>query len=670
MRRLRLDFETASCVDLKKAGAWRYAEDPTTEIISLSFRLKGEREVHVWAPEKVGSFGTGALLMQYCHMRDIMFVAHNAAFEKAIWRRIMVEIYGFPDVPNERWHCTQAACAMHVIPQDLDRSLLVLRLPFQKDKEGSALAKSLSKPNKKTGQFDRSPATLQRIYDYNISDIRGTEVLDERLGDLPDGERAVWLLDQRLNERGVRLDLDLVSAAQDVVSSASRPLLSEFAGLTGGLKPSQGQKFMSWLDSVGVRLPNLQKETLAAVLGSGEDDDETEFADDLDIDLPPVAARALHIRQLVGSASVKKLARMEACVCWDGRARGLLQYHGAGPGLWAGRLFQPQNFPRGTLRSDDPDKAPDPQIVADAILTRDPDWISATLGPPVETVVHSLRHILVPGSGRAFVSADLSGIQARTVLALSGQIDKAQLMASGKDVYCDMASAIYKRPIDKKRDPEERQIGKNSVLGLGFGMGAKKFRFKYAKEHPVEFSQNVVDVYRKEWAPCVPQLWRALEGAAVQTVHKRKPHEAFGVVYRLEDGWLTAQLPSGRKLHYFNPQPCRRAMPWDDTDIRLAWTYQAMKMGQWKTIDAFGGLLTENVVMGIQRDLMTEAMFKCEANDMPIVLNVHDEIVVEVPESRADLKALIQIMTDSPQWARQLQIPVAAEGWVGDRYHK
>jgi DNA polymerase len=253
---------------------------------------------------------------------------------------------------------------------------------------------------------------------------------------------------------------------------------------------------------------------------------------------------------------------------------------------------------------------------------------------------------------------------------VAGQHDKTSIMAAGKDIYCDMAAEIYKRPIDKKKDPAERQVGKNSVLGLGFQMGWKKFKLKYAKDQPDEFCENVVQVYRKEWAPLVPQVWYELQDAAVDAVHYRKPQQAYGVEYRLEDGWLTARLPSGRKMWYFNPQPIKKAMPWDDTDIRLAFTYQAMKMGQMKTIDAFGGQLTENVVMGIERDLMTCAMLKCEENGMPVVLEVHDEIVVEPLKVDADEKAFQQIMLDVEPWAKALRIPIAVETWMGDRYRK
>lgn len=675
------DFETFSGCDLKKAGAWRYAEDPTTEILCLTVDLKPYwNAARLWVPGD----DTG-WLAELAAAEDVIWCAHNAMFEKAIWRNIMVPQFGLPDIPDHRWHDTQAACAMRGLPLALERAMLVLRLPTQKDTEGSALIRAVQKPSKKKGSKGyyvdvRDPEILKRIYQYNANDIANTTDLRGRLGWLPPGERAVWLLDQRINQRGIGVDLDFVSAAQRVVDAGSAPLLREFAEITGGLAPTQRDRFMAWLNSCGVQLPDLKKETLAAILG--EDDEDVDEPDelagddvsDVRVPLPPAAHRALYIRSLVGSASIKKLQRMAACTCADGRARGLLQYHGAGPGLWAGRLFQPQNFPRGSIQIKLKDKEALVQLIVDAIMTGDPDYVQMALGvPPVEAVVSALRHALVAAPGHRFVAGDYAGIQARVVLALAGQFDKVELMASGADVYCDMAESIFRRKITKENDPEERQYGKNSVLGLGFQMGARKFHSRYCGENPLEFAQRIVDAYRKEWAPKVPRLWYALDEASTKAVWDKRPQEAYGIQYKLEDGWLTARLPSGRKLWYYNPVPVKKEMPWSDPeapDIREGWTSQAMKMGRWVTRHMFGGLETENVVMGIQRDIMVSAAHRLEKNGFPLVLNVHDEWVAEPELTNADTEAFKQILEDVDPWVREMQIPVSVEVWDGTRYRK
>lgn len=668
MPKLVLDFETASYLDLKVVGAARYSEDFTTEIISLAYKFQGEKEIFTWIP--------GNDLQALCSLAgsdDVLFVAHNTGFEKNIWRNIMVPVFGLPDIPNDRWEDTAATCCMKAVPSKLELATLALRLTVHKDKEGNRITKSLSKPNKK-GFYNREPAILERVYQYNRQDVYEQEELLARIGSLPDAERKVWLLDQTINERGIGLDMDFIAAAADIVDQASIPLIEEFKEITGGLKPTQTVKLKAWVNANGVKVDSLAKEILEKLIGTEGEDDESADSDDDDTSLdigaiPDNVRRALVIRSLVGSASVKKLVRMQRCVCLDGRARGVLQYHGAGPGRWAGRLFQPHNFPRGTIQDTNGDK-PRAEILVPLILSRDASLVETVIGAPIETIVSSLRHSIKAGVGKTYLSGDYVGIELRVVLALAGQYDKAELLAQGFNLYVDMAQNIYKRKIEKKKDLIEYQIGKNAVLGLGFQMGAKKFRLKYAATETVEFCENVVQTYRKEWAPKVPKAWYGLQDAAIQTVHTHKPHSAFGVEYRLEDGWLTARLPSGRKLWYWNPIPTRRPMPWDDTDIRNSFSFQQTKNGRLKTVEVFGGLLTENVVQGLARDILVNAMFKLEENGFPIILTVHDEIVCEPDIENADEKAFKQIMEERPDWVKHLQIPIEVETWMADRYKK
>lgn len=657
-----LDFETASSANLKEVGAHRYAEDVTTEVLCLCYTIPGHKEPRLWYPgEDIQTLYRLAL------DPNIMFVAHNAGFEKPIWRHIMVKHFGLPDIPNSRWDDTLAACAMRAIPQDLDRAVLALRLPHQKDKKESRFTKSLSNPNRK-GYYKRDYPHIERVFNYCAQDVKAQRDLRDRLGPLPPGERNTWLLDQRINERGVKLDRHFIEQAQKVIDLLTEPLLAEFRELTGGINLTQVAKFKDWINDQGVYIDSLAAEVVTALIGDVDDFEHGTIPESA-TNLPHNVYRALYIRALIGSASVKKLRRMQTCMSLDGRARGLLQYHGASPGRWAGRLLQPQNFPRGTLVDAKGDKFEPDQLVQ-AIMTGSPSMVRMMVGPPMESVISSLRHAIIASPGRVLLSGDFAGVEARMVLAVSGQHDKTELMATGKDVYCDMAQEVYKRPIDKKKDPEERQVGKNSVLGLGFGMGWRKFKMKYGQKLSEDFCAQIVQTYRKDWAPCVPKMWWALEEASLATITSGNAHEAYGVLYQLEDGWLSARLPSGRKLWYFNPQTIRKAMPWDDTDVRLCWTYQQMKKSQFMTIDSFGGLLCENVVQGLARDLMVDAMFKLEKNGYPIIMTVHDEIVCEPKAADADEKAFEQIMMDAPGWAKNIQMPVAVEAWKGDRYKK
>lgn len=670
MAYVTLDFETASAVDLKKAGAWVYAEDPTTEVIVLRYAL-GDGPLGQWIPGD----DLPADLLEYINDPKIIFIAHNAGFEKAIWRFIMVAIYSWPALSPEKWHDTMASAGQHGLPLSVDKLARVLHLGTQKWAEGARITKSLSKPNKK-GYYDRSPAKLAIAYEYCGIDVETQRGIHKRIGWQSREERQVWLLDQEMNERGVRLDRGYIQNAQTIVDGAMKPRLAEFRVLTGGLNVTQRDKVLKWAVAEGADLPNLKKETITALLGTDTENDDDDLLDDAEgldlaaVNLPDHVRRALEIRQVLGSASIKKLQSMQACIASDGRVHGALQYYGAvSTGRWAGRLFQPQNFPRGLLKLGDKPMPVD--LVVAGIQTGDWEYVASVLGDPIDVVVSGLRHSIVPAVGNGLVVGDYASIEARIVLALAGQHDKTVLMASGADIYINMAETIYHRPVSKAKDPQLRQTGKNAVLGCGFQMGWRKFKARYAPTMTDDEAKQVISAYREDFAPKVPELWEELEEAALATVKTGAPHEAFGVLYQREDQWLTARLPSGRKLWYFDPQLTRKAMPWDPTDVRLAWTYRALKLGRWITVDAYGGLLAENVVQALARDLLVDAMFKARAHNMPLVLTVHDELICDVPLVRASAEDLKQIMRDIPKWARDIQIPVDAEVFpVLERYRK
>jgi DNA polymerase len=594
MATVHLDFETRSMCDLKLAGARAYAEHPTTEIICLCYHV-GDQE-YTWLPGEAD-----IVLDALADEPDTIFTAHSAQFEQAIWHCIMVEQYGFPPIPIERWDCTQAAAAHRGIPLALDKGAKALGVPIEKDAAGNKLTLSFSKINPKTGMLlrgDPTPEELQRIIDYCHQDVRVEKAVElacpSLLTSRKASERPIWLMDQRINNRGVRLDLEFVQAAQRVVARATGPLLQEFKDLTGGLAPGQVAKVVEWCGGQGVELDNLQKGTIAALLDTEEDEDDgyTSLAgsgeDDLpgaaaSLQLPPTVRRVLTIRQMLGSASVKKLQRMLACVGDDGRARGLLQYHAASPGRWGGRLLQPQNFPRG---DDGLRKRASVDECVEAIMSGDPEFVEAVLElPAIEAVASSLRYALIPDPGKVFLVGDYAGIEMRIVLAMAGQLDKCDLLATGKDVYLDMANSIYGRSDLTKDNVKERTIGKNTVLGCGFGMGWRKFSERYCPEQTEEFAQQVVSAYRKQWAPLVPELWYGLDAAALRTVKTGIPAESHGVLYRRDGHWLTAQLPSGwQKIWYPEPR-----MGYDEAFNRECWSYRKQKSGKMLNAKAYGG---------------------------------------------------------------------------------
>jgi DNA polymerase len=587
-----------------------------------------------------------------------VFVSHSG-FEQAMWHHIMVRRYGFLPIPIGRWRDTQAVCAYFALPLDLERALIAQNLPVTKDKEGQRLVRSLSRPLK-TGRYPEiTPEIRARVAAYNRTDVEGTVAIDTALGRLPKRERRIWRLDQRINRRGIGIDLDYVRAAKKITDQLFSEAIEEFRVLTD-LSPTKVQKVRNWLCENGTELKNLQAKTIEEILKT---------------ELPPAARRVLEIRLMVASSSLTKLDAMLACVGSDGRARGLFQYHGATTGRWAGRLLQPQNFPRPSATIEDPEELVAAIKTGDAVGLR--KW-----GEPIEVLVSSLRHA-VTAQGEALLGAgDFETVEARIVLALAGQDDKVALLASGVDVYRDVAADIFRLndkaaylAIDKKEmTPEQaemRQVGKNTALGCGFGLSWKGFcsRFGMVEDG---LAQRIINTYRNEWAPKVPQLWYDLERTAIRAM--QNPGAAFtaacGIRYWLETKagmpFLVCRLLNGKRFRYADAQLEMREDAWGRR--RPAITYQAVKDHKWRKVIAWHGHLTENAVQAHARELLVDAMLRFEDRGFPIVLHCHDEIVVEHPEITASL--MQEIMSEPPQWAIDLGVPIAVEAWVGRRYRK
>jgi len=331
-----LDFETrnTSGCNLDTAGAWRYAADPRTEVLTLTYKLDGGAH-QLWLP----SLGWCDPLASLAADASTSFICF-AGFELAVWQRIMVERLGFPSIPIGRWIDAQAECSYFAVPRTLGKVLPVIGAPVAKDEAGKRLVRRLSKRDRKTGEYPEvTPEILERVAAYNQIDVDGLIAVHTAFGSLSEQERRVWELDQRINQRGLGIDVELVRAAKRISEISTSALLEEFAGLTRGLSPYQVGKTREWLTGRGFTLENIQEETVQAALD--------------ELTLPEDVRRVLEIRLITASTSLKKLDAMLACVGPDGRARGLLRYHAATPGRWSAELIQPQNLPRPTVEIED-----------------------------------------------------------------------------------------------------------------------------------------------------------------------------------------------------------------------------------------------------------------------------------------------------------------------------
>lgn len=669
MKFVVLDFESASGCDLLKSGAWRYSEDFSTFLTHVGYKVI---EDGIPKPTKViWGLGLNRLdpeLYELASDPSVMFLAHNSSFEMPMWKNHMVPL-GYPDIPVARFHDSMAVAAMKSLPLGLDPLTRALELPIQKDMEGHRLMLQFCKPDKDGGWSHHTVDKAQRIADYNVGDVDaqfGVYQATQGLG----MERKVWEVDQKINQRGILIDTKFVRACQDVLDQVRIPMTAEFKELTGGISPTQREKILNWVNEQGVRMSDMKKDTLDALL---DPDDSVDFGDLDQLGIAPLpyhVHRVLTLRRSLASSSVAKLERMLQCACMDGRVRYSMQYHGAGTGRWAGRLIQIQNYPRGEIQER---QGLTPEILADAIMTRDIGRITDLWGPDIfSAVISSLRSCIVPdvSKGRTLVVGDFAQVEARNVLSFAGQHDKAAQF-DAVDQYCELGSMIFKHPVNKKDHPRERQIGKNALLGSGFGLGPAGFQAKFAPNEPFSLAELAIKSYRQEYANLVPKFWYGLYQASVDAVWcaNAMTYSYEGIEFRREGDFLTMRLPSGRKIYYHKPQREKSFNPTTGNEYP-AWSYVAYQGKKTRRNFMWYGQLMNNLVQGSARDLVVNAIFICEANNLPVVFTAHDEIVAEVADRPNLALELRQIMEDRPAWAIERRFNVKSECSTMTRYQK
>lgn len=684
------DFETRSAAEIGDVGAWAYSLHPTTEALCLCYRLPHWEEGRVddWYPAfpEYGIEGTPPPQELFDWIASGGLVeAHNAFFERAIWLNVMVPRFGWPEVPHRQWRCSAAKAAAHSLPRALDQLGLALRVKELKDVVGAKTMKKMAKPRKPLKAETRAWAIangreddfhadwkalreempvmwlfsrelfLGTLVPYCRQDVRAEEACSSMMRDLSPTETEVYLMDQAINQRGVQLDPDAIHSALELVDDVFKDLNQELVQVTDGAiqKATQRARILAWLNERGVPITDTQGATV----------DEWLKRRDLD----PFAYRVLELMRALGrSSTAKYVAFQDYADRRDWRARGMLLYHGAGTGRWAGSGPQPHNFPRGSIK--------DMVLAWQVIQTLDVPLIEAMYDDLMTVLSHALRGVIVAPPGKELVAADYAAIEARVIFWLADDQDALDIFRRGDCIYCDMATDIYKRPIVKGVDLDERQMGKQAILGLGFQMGWRKFVdtcAKYGIFIEPEFAKYVVDTYRgKYWR--VKQMWWDQEAAAVEAVRARGRAIRCGkILWKVVDDFLLCKLPSGRLLSYPYPAIVKKAMPWDPTDLRDALSFMGVDpyTRKWVRQDTYGGTLVENIVQATARDLMADAMLRCEETGVyDVVLSVHDELITEVVKGTGSAKGLEALMSQVPAWAEGC--PVIAEGWAGPRYKK
>lgn len=721
-----IDFETRSAADISSSGAWKYGADPSTSVLCMAYKINDE-ETKLWVPSNGPPPDWCFDITKIAALGGIR--AHNASFEQAIWASIMVKVYGCTDIPPKYWYDTMAQCAAASIPLSLGEAGKVMGLKVQKDEEGRRVMLQLSQkriPSASNPKIwwepEDVPDKFATLYKYCINDVDTQAELAASLPELSDEERQVWILDQRINQRGLKVDRTLAERCVELISAYIKTK-NERVKLLTGVSVYQVALLRNWVESRGVEAANLTKNTIEELLAKDN--------------LPADVREVVEIRQALSKSSVKKLDAMLACSdLFDSRVRYTAVYHGASTGRWAGRLIQPQNFP-SRFQLDKEKHGFDMDMMIEYLLTKSLDEILAICAVAnldiMDVVSACLRGFITTDDGMDLVQADYSNIEGRILAWISGEEWKVQAFkefdaGTGPDLYKLAYSRSFNVPVDEVTKAQ-RQIGKVMELALGYGGGAGAFR-NMAKGYGVRlspmfdyiwgsinkqeqnsalkmfelclernkkvFNGDPYDVkeysdfedFRKEFLACeiikakwrkahpkVTAYWKALEKAAIDSVltpGESKEVDKVSFLFDKERNFLYCTLPSGRKLSY--PQPTIRMskrVTWNgDVENTYALEYMGINSmnRQWSTQHSYGGHLCENVCQAVARDCLVEGMFMAEATGYQIVMTVHDEIVTEVKEGFGSVEEFEEFICTMPEWADGL--PLTSEGWRAKRYRK
>jgi len=645
---LNLDTETYSECDLKTAGGWVYSRHPSTECLLLTWAVDDE-PVRLWdctddpwMPDELRE-----LLL---HGPDVTLVAHNAQFDRWILQNVL-------DIPTpvERWRCTMAKAYTMGLPGALGQLASALELDddSQKIADGKRLIQKFCKPQPKNRKLLRhtaetDPEEWQRFIEYAVRDTHTLREIDRALPNwnYRGSEVDLWHLDQRINDRGLPIDVPLARTLARLCDAELERLNAEIAGLTDGTVTANTQRdrILAWLRDQGVHTEGFRKADVTELL---ERDD-----------LPGKARRVIEIRKEAGRSSTSKYVRFGQTVDpRDHRIRGAFQYGGAMRTLrWAGRLIQPQNFPR-------PPEDFDGELAARAVMNGDADW---AYGDLMALGADCLRSVICAPNGKKLVAGDYSNIEGRMLAWLAGEKWKLDAFRAydaghGHDLYL-LAYARAFGVLPENVTKDQRFIGKVTELACGYqgAVGAfAQMAANFGAELPEDEALRAVKAWRAA-NPRIVALWYDLENAAKLAL--RNPGQAYAagkVAFKTTGKWLLCRLPSGRFLCYYGARLVQRGQ---------CIQYEGLDLGKWKRLDIYGGKFAENITQAASRDVMAHNMPRAERAGFPIIGTVHDEIITEVDAGFGSPAALEAAMSDVPPWAQGL--PIAVSAWEGRRYRK
>lgn len=653
MRTLNIDIETFSSVDIKKSGAYKYAQSPDFQILLFAYSWDG-------GPVQIIDLAQGEYLphevVEGLADPNVIKHAYNAAFEWYCLNRVLYS-------PIEHWRCTQVHGLYCGYTAGLGAVGEALGIPQDKRKLGTGMALIRTfcmpqKPTKTNGQRTRTlphhePDKWRLFKDYCIGDVAAEMEVQRRLSNfpVPDQEWQLWQLDQRINARGLAVDLLMVDGALAVDEQVTGELRAEAIALTGLDNPKSVQQLSKWLEAeTGEEVENLRKDTVSKMI-VGLDEGN--------------AKRVLEIRQELSKTSTKKYAAMRAAACVDGRVRGLLQFYGANrTGRWAGRLVQIQNLPKNKDGFEI-------ELARRLVLERNVNMLKFIFGNVPDTLSQLIRTAFIAPGDKSLLVSDFSAIEARVIAWLAGEQWRLDVFATHGKIYEASASQMFGVPIEQiGKGSDLRQKGKVAELALGYQGGKGALISMGALDQGLTEDElpEIVTRWRNANRRIV-DLWYSLEAAALEVMETGQMVGVKGLIMQREShhgtqqDFFTITLPSGRKLYY--AKPFLKNNDFGKQALHYWGMDQTSK--KWTVLNTYGGKLVENAVQAIARDCLAVTLMRLDQAGYQTVLHVHDEAGIEA-DNPDELERVLEIMSQPIGWAQGL--PLKGDGFTTTFYMK
>ena len=644
MQKIPIDIETFSDIDLIKCGVYKYADSPAFEILLFAYSID---DGEIYIVDLVSGEELPEEIAEAIKSDTVIKTAFNAQFERVCLSKHL----GILLDPSS-WYCTAVQAAELSLPSSLADVGAALGLERQKMTEGKELIKYFCvpcKPTKSNGGRTRNmpkdaPEKWTLFKEYCKRDVDVERQIAKKLEMYPisESEHRLYVLDQRINDRGVLVDLSLAQQAIKINSIQTAVATEQAYTLTGLENPNSVAQLKDWLIENGVEIDSLSKKAVAAL------------ADETDGDIQEM----LHLRLLMSKTSVKKYEAVMRSVCKDNRVRGMMRFCGASrTGRWSGNILQPQNLPQNHL--------PDLTLARDIVKDGDFEMLDMTFGNVPNVLSELIRTVLIPKQNHRFIVADFSAIEARVLSWLAGEQWRLDTFRNGGDIYCASASQMFRVPVEKHGvNGHLRQKGKISELACGYGgsVGALKNMGAVEMGVPEDELQGLINDWRNA-NPHIVKLWTEVGNTAMKAIKEKTIVSLGKLVFMYERGILFIRLPSGRRLSYIKPRIGTNRFGGDSI------TYMGVSASKkWERLETFGGKLVENIVQAIARDLLASAMMNVANAGYNIVFHVHDEIIAEAPDGQGSVDEMCMLMSINPDWADG--IPLSADGYECEYYRK